>query len=63
MTRPALKSNVKSRRGNGASPFMARQGGWAAYSRERNAWIAAHPNASSAEIDRASKRIARELGL
>lgn len=63
MTRPALKSIVKNRRGDGASPFIKREGGWKSYAAQKNAWIAAHPNASSAEIDRAAKRIAASLGL
>jgi hypothetical protein len=55
--------SARNRNGSPTSPFVKRQGGWTAYSFQKNAWIAAHPNASSAEIDAAAKRIARELGL
>ena len=56
-------SYVRNRTGTPKSPFTTRQGGWKAYSFEKNAWIAAHPNATATEIDAAAKRIARELGL
>lgn len=49
--------------GSPASPFHKRTGGWREYSTAKNQWIHEHPDASSAEIDRASRRIAKSLGL
>lgn len=36
---------------------------WADYSAEKNAWIAAHPEATHTEIERASRAIAERMGL
>lgn len=36
---------------------------WQRYSDLKAAWIKAHPEASSREIDREARRIAKELGL
>ena len=63
LIRTSAKSYVRNRTGTPKSPFVKRQGGWAEYSKTKNAWIAAHPNASAAEIDREAKRIAERLGL
>ena len=55
--------NAPNPRGAPKSRFMQRTGGWAEYTARRNDWIRAHPNASSREIERAARRIAKELGL
>lgn len=53
-----------NKRGSAHTPFAHRNGdGWAVYSQKKNEWIRTHPSATHKEIDRAAKRIAKELGL
>jgi hypothetical protein len=57
-------SRVPNPRGTPTSGFVpAQDAGWAEYSRRKYAWIKAHPDATSREIDRAARKIADELGL
>jgi isopentenyldiphosphate isomerase len=47
------------------TPFrLGRQSSkWREYSDKKQAWVKAHPEAGSREIDAAARRIAKELGL
>jgi hypothetical protein len=57
-------SRAPNPRGCPHSGFVpAQDGGWAEYSRRKYAWIKAHPDASSREIDKAAKKIAKDLNL
>jgi hypothetical protein len=57
-------SQAHNPRGCPASGFVpAQDAGWAEYNRRKYAWIKAHPDASSREIDKAARKIADELGL
>ena len=48
----------------GRKPFrVSDKSGWASYSFQKNAWIAAHPDATHEDIDKAAQSIARRMGL
>lgn len=51
-------------RGSAHVGFNRPQSGpWYQYSRRKYEWIKEHPNASSREIDKAARQIAKELNL